>query len=142
MSEIIKSGVMIDGIEITSEHIGKKLEVVETESNHWLPVGFIATITGVTESEISLQDIGGPENCYEIENEYINSAAGWEFKWTVEPKPKKTSTKSQRQKLAKAIKEAKKVLDDAVEEAENVGMVVDISKDSVKITFNPPLEEY
>lgn len=137
---IIKTGLFVDGVEITSEHIGDELEVLVSCSDRWLPVGFVTAIVGVsTDGLITLQDVGGEESVYEID---LDDAKLWKFKWVTHPKPKKSSTKQQRQKLAKAIREAKAALDLAVSEAEEVGMVVDISKDDVKITFNPPVEEY
>lgn len=135
---IIKTGLFVDGVEITSEHIGKKLEVLKSNSDRWLPVGFVAVIVGVDDNVISLQDRGGASSFYEVG---LGDADDWKFKWVTHPKPKKSS-KEQRQKLAKAIREAKTVLDTAIKEAEEVGMVVDIFEDCVKITFNPPVEEH
>lgn len=136
---IIKTGFDIDGVEVTSEHVGKNLRVIKSSNSHWLPVNFIATIVGVRcNGEIILQDTGGVDSYYDV---YLESDC-WGFEWVTPVKPKKSSTKPMRQKLAKAVREAKAALDLAVSEAEEAGMVVDISKDCVKITFNPPLEEY
>lgn len=135
---IVKTGLFIEGVEVTSEHIGKKLEVVSSDNDRWLPEGFVTTVVSVSEYSITLKDTGGEGSIYEVDKNEID----WEFKWTTPPKPQKTSTKPIRQKLAKAIKEAKAALDSAILEAEEVGMVVDISNDCVKITFNPPVEEY
>lgn len=136
---IVKTGLFIEDIEVTSEHIGKKLEVLRSNSD-WLPVGFITIIEGVSsDGVITLQDTGGTDSHYDVECSDVDD---WKFKWVTPPKPKKSSTKSMRQKLAKAVREAKAILDSTVSEAEEVGMIVDISKDGVKITFNPPVEEY
>lgn len=138
---IIKTGFDIDGVEVTSEHIGNKLKVIKTGNSRWLPVDFIATIEAVYSSgQITLQDTGGVDSHYDVDLESESDC--WEFKWVAPAKPKKSSTKQQRQKLAKAIREVKAMLDFVVSEAEEVGMVVDISEDGVKITFNPPVEEY
>lgn len=139
MSTVIKSGKFIDDVEVTSEHIGKKLEVLKSDEDHWLPVDFITTIKGVHDNGvILLHDTGGADSYYEVDLE----SNCWKFKWVTPHKPKNPSTKPQRQKLAKAIREAKAALDSAIQEAEEVGMVVDVSKDNIKITFNPPVEEY
>lgn len=136
---IVKTGRYIDGIEVTSVHIGKKLVVLKSDDDRWLPVGFIATIENVYDNGvIDLLDTGGGDSSYGV----VLNDAHWEFKWDTPPKLKKASTKSLRQKLAKAIREAKKVLDNTVKEAEEVGMVVSVSDDGIKITFNPPVEEY
>ena len=139
MGAIVKSVYFIDGVEVTSEHIGKKLKIFKSNDNHWLPVGFVTTIVGVrSKSVIDVQDIGGTNSYYTIDLDF----GCWEFGWVTPVKRKKSSTTQQRQKLAKDIREAKMVLDTAVKEAEEVGMVVDISNDFVKITYNPPAETY
>lgn len=135
---IIKTGLFIEGVEVTSEHIGKNLKVVSTTHRRWLPVGFVTTIVDVFESLLVLRNVKGESSWYGV----AALANNFEFEWVTLPKPKNSSTKSQRQKLAKAIKEAKVALDSAIQEAEEVGMKVDISNDGVKITFNPPVEEY
>lgn len=136
---IVKTGYCIDGIEVTSEHIGNKLEVLKSGDHYWLPAGFIATIENVYDNGvIDLLDTGGGDSSYGVDLDAVH----WEFKWVTLPKPKKPSTKSMRQKLAKAVREAKTVLGNAIKEAEEVGMVVSVSGDGIKITFNPPVEEY
>lgn len=139
MNVIIKSGRFIDGVEVTSEHIGKKLKVIKSDDHRWLPVDFISTIRAVSSDNIiDLHDTGGGDSHYAIDLNY----GSWEFKWVNRPKPKKSSAKQQRQKLAKSIREAKSALALLVSEAEEIGMVVSISEDDIKITFNPPREEY
>lgn len=138
MSEFIKTGFCIDGVEVTSEHIGKKLEVLESDDDDYLPVGFVTVIKAVYESGVLLQDTSGSDNYYAVDIEWYR----WKFKWATLAEPKKSGSKRQRQKIAKTIRDAKAALDLAVRAAEEVGMVVNISKDCVKITFNPPAEEY
>lgn len=138
MNIVIKSGLYIEGAEVTSEHLGKKIQVIQSDNERWLPVGFTTTIKGVySNGVIDLEDTGGEDSCYTV----APMVECWEFKWVTPAKPKKSS-KEQRQKLAKSIREAKMVLDTAIKEAEEIGMVVDISNDFVKITFNPPAETY
>lgn len=139
MSYIIKSGVYVDGVEITSEHIGTKLVVLGDDygdskvSVVYQPVGFETSIVRVDSNYFYTEDADGDERAVCVDDCYS---------FATPPKTKQKSSKPQRQKLAKAIREAKNVMDAAIKEAEEVGMMVDITKDSVKITFNPPMEEY
>ena len=140
--EIIKTGCCIDGIEVTSEHIGKNLVVLKTYDDQRLPVGFVTTIKNVYGGVVDLQDAGGEYSCYDVEldSDY------WEFEWVepinLEVLKKEASTKPQRMRIAETIRDAKAALDLAVSAAEEAGMKVSISNDGVKITFNPPVEEY
>lgn len=67
MSGIIKSGVYVDGVEITSEHIGTKLVVLpdffgySSISDSYQPVGFETSITGVDVACFYTEDSDGDE---------------------------------------------------------------------------------
>lgn len=136
---IVKTGLFIEDIEVTSEHIGKKLEVLRSNSD-WLPVGFITIIEGISsDGVITLQDTGGEDSYCDVKCSDVDD---WKFKWVTPPKPKKSSTKPQRRKLAMAVRAAEEVLQHAIQNAEDVGMVVSVSGNGIKITFNPPTEEY
>lgn len=139
MSNIIKSGVYIGNTEVTSEHIGKKVIVLPDEdgdsmaSNKYQPVGYETTIIEVYDGYFYTEDNDGDLREVDADNCY---------KWATPQKPPVKSSKPQRQKLAKAIKEARKQLDEAVNNAKEVGMNVSMDGDTIKITYNPPMEEY
>lgn len=129
---VIKTGGFIEGIEVTSEHIGMELKVLGTTNGYRLPEGFITIIEDVkSDGVVVLKDATDVHGTYIVN---LKSDC-WSFAWV-------PITKKQRHVLAKAIREAKAVLDLAIQEAEEVGMVVDISDGNIRITFNPPVEEY
>lgn len=46
----------IEGVEVTDEHVGEKLEVVEEIHQRWLPKGFVSGILDFTGTEVEILD--------------------------------------------------------------------------------------
>lgn len=141
MVDIIKSGYYIDDVEVTSEHIGMKAEVVETDNRTYLPIGFIATIHSVECDYVEFEDAGGDSSYYDVHN----SEHRFKFKWVNSPviKPKQSSTKPARQKLAKSIKQSVADIQKLIDEAESYGMIVEgLQIEEIEVKFQPPMEVY
>tara|TARA_R110000765_G_scaffold380477_2_gene471535 strand:- start:446 stop:844 length:399 start_codon:yes stop_codon:yes gene_type:complete len=132
---MIKSGMSIEGIEVTDTHVGKEVVVTMTNNDRYLPVGFKAKIHYVGSNDYEVLDNEGDVFC--IDNNQ-------EFKWATPPKPLPKTTPAQRKKLASAIKVELNVLLAAVKDAEAVGMEVDLTdvREGVKMSFQPPMETW
>lgn len=133
--------IKVEGTEITEEHVGKKLIIVETESREYLPVGFEGEICRVEDDgQVFLFDTAKTEHngsCYGVSvREYQSD--DWKFKLGEGFKARPKTSITERKRLAKEIRAAKEVLKDAVLAAREVGMVVD----GENITYNPPQEKY
>tara|TARA_Y100000310_G_scaffold74348_1_gene70463 strand:+ start:5526 stop:6023 length:498 start_codon:yes stop_codon:yes gene_type:complete len=134
---IKKSGVIVEGVEISSEHIGQNLEVVESNESRYLPKGFISEVLEVSNGGMVLLDTGNERsNGWYLSDKYIT---GMKFKWVdrslvalLKP-PVKQVSENVRGKKAKALREAweakekaiceyEKLLSEAQEES--VGLVV------------------
>jgi hypothetical protein len=135
---MIKSGFFIEGVEVTETHIGRMLEVVKSNTSFY-PVGFTTPILNVSSGFYELADTDGDlcNWCSEDDNEV-------DFKWSRPPVPKVKSTPAQRKKCANAIKVQLSVLLATVNDAEVLGVEVCLTniREGVKITFDPPQEEY
>lgn len=138
--------IKIGGLEFTEKDVGKFVVVEETGSERWLPVGFEAEVLTVNKGTIYVLDTDN-----EKENPYEICAGGYfKFKWKTQPAPKKQVSKQQRKKLALKVKEAYTSQQEAneafnlAEEACNqAGMDVALNDDdSIKVSYQPPLEEY
>lgn len=145
--KIIKSGLFIEGVEVTSDHIGEEIDIVRPWSNFQNPSASTYNIGAVdTDNTFCLRQLTGDKKEYRWVTETTIDRNGaidhWRWVDRSVVNPHATSTKPQREQLAETIRDAKAALDLAVREAEAAGMKVDISKDGVKITFNPPAEEY
>lgn len=141
---IIKSGVYVEGVEITSEHIGMELIVFESGSD-FLTAGCSYPIVKVVEGSFEmLDDDDDIDDLYAVDV-YRSKDWGLVFKWakpTKQPQPTIKSTLTSRKKMAKEIKEAYNNLQLAIANAEKCGMMVVVKDDDIKITYNPPMEEY
>lgn len=136
---IIRSGVFIENIEVTSEHIGKRVRVIH-DGNKYQPFGFVTTIDGVYDGDFDILDNNGHVRGVHTSNQYE-----WVDHPSKKPEPAiyQDSTKQQRQDIADSIRQYKAQLDDALKAAKEMGMTVATCEDgSVKINFQPPLEEY
>lgn len=142
--DIIKSGVYVEDVEITPEHIGMELTVVKSSSRYlteYCSYPIIKVIEGIIKI---LDDEDDLEDLYHIDMGDINNVR-FIFKWAEPIKQPQTTIKStltSRKKMAKEIKEVHNNLQLAIANAEQCGMVVVVSSDDVKITYNPPMEEY
>lgn len=132
---MIKSGMFIEGIEVTDAHVGKGVVVTKSDNSRYLPVGFKTKIHYMYSDCYEVLDNGGDE--FSVDNDQ-------EFKWVTPPTPLPKSTPAQRKKLASAIKVELKALLAAVLAAEEVGIEVDLTgvREGVKMSFQPPMEEY
>jgi hypothetical protein len=110
-NDVIKSGVFVEGVEVTSDHIGKYLEVVRTNTPRYLPLGFHAKIY-IREHEDEILGLLDTE-CKQDDLYYcgLSDDELWEFRWVdrsiVTPKkPVKQASEQARSKLAKQLREA------------------------------------
>lgn len=148
MSEIIKSGLFVEGLEVTSEHIGQELNIGENFKD--LSTDYKCIITEIDSDDCPIRVENREEGVY-IDHEWLDIEEQGKilhWKWVdrslVEPqKPKQSSTKPTRQKLAKAIKQSVADLQKLIDEADSYGMIVEgISIEDIKVKFYPPMEEY
>lgn len=145
----IKSGLFIEGVEVTDEHIGKEINIGE---DVWdLSTDYKCVITNVDESysPVRIDNIGDDGDCVEynwVELDDQKEILHW--KWVdrsmvLPPKPTQPSSKQQRQKLAKQLKFAIEEVKKQLEELGEYGMIVEgVDIGDVKIKFQPPMEEY
>lgn len=138
MTEIIRSGVLVEGVEITSEHIGMMLEVVETDEYTYLPVGFHAKVVDVSNGELHLLDTDDDaDSPSTIE---INDLV--KLKW-ISPVQKLESVQPEREQLAKSIRKQYKKLQKLLKQAQQYNMIVDVElKNEFEISYQEPKEEY
>lgn len=143
MTGIIKSGIFVGGVEVTSEHIGRKLVVVESTTTH-LTEGCSYCIMDVRVDGIYLLDNDEDEDdLYRvIENEVKREFLTFKWKEVVQLPPKLKSTPTSRKKIAKEIKEIHESLQFAIANAEEHGMIVKLEDNDIKISYQPPMEEY
>lgn len=123
-TEVVKSGLFVEGIEVTSKHIGKELEVVVTDSDRWLPVGFVATLDSVARSgTLHIKDNSNDSWDFNLEN--VDEWGRFTFKWvdrtTVAPaKPVKMVSEQARSKTAKQLRDAWEILEQAKHDYDNI----------------------
>lgn len=138
MTEIIRSGVFVEGVEVTSEHIGMMLEVVETDTDKYLPVGFNTRILDVSSGKVVLLDTDNNED-EPFHMEVHNSI---KLKW-MNLVQKVESTQLEREQLAKNIRKQHEKLQKLLKQARQYGMIVDVGmKNEFEISYQEPKEEY
>lgn len=166
MTEIIKSGLIVEGVEITSEHIGMKLEVVETDSDRYLPVGFETKVLEVHDMSVAFYDTDHNERSgYGVADyEYDDFKFEWVDRSIVEPpkpaQPVKMVGEQKRTAIAKQLRaawEAKEEADKAYQElleqatSDKVGLSVTTLghdeggnkiDDELRISFDAPTKYY
>ena len=152
MTEIIKTGMYIEGVEITSEHIGQK--VILDENIYDLDSEAV-NIIDVVGDEVMLHfrvrslNMSGdsydwfcPEDLKDVKTV---SRWKWADRSIVEGQDKsmevEDSSKIERKILAENIRNAEKELQKAIANAEECGMMVS-GLQNTTIKYQPPMEEY
>ena len=146
MTNIIKSGLFIEGVEVTSEHIGQEVvlhrDVWDLQKDGQ---NIITAVRGedfrVSWFEDNSTDFNWVDDCD------VDVISNWKWKdrsivsKTQPTKPHIKTTATQRKKLAKEIREAEKLLKQAIANAQECGIIVSGYKDLV-VEFYPEKEVY
>ena len=155
-TEVVKSGLFVEGIEVTSEHIGQKLEVVVTDSDRWFPVGFAATLGSVARSgALHIIDNTDDNWAFNLDNLEL-----FTFKWVdrtilAPAKPVEMVSEQARSKTAKQLRDAWEILEQAKHDynkilgkatASNVGLKITESvvdeENVLVVSYNAPEKFY
>lgn len=145
MSKVIKSGVMIEGVEVTSEHVGKNLRIISGYGSYFYkedtyPIDDVFSgYVYVLDKDKDSVEYYGEGHC---DNNTGSIVFGWEK--AVKTVSIDASSITSRKKLAKQVQTDLKALLASIDDAEKVGMNLDLTniKEGIKMTFQPPLEEY
>ena len=144
----IKSGMFIEGVEVTSDHIGQEVNI--GENFKCLSTDYKCIITEIDSDDCPIRVENSDKNGY-IDHEWVDKMEQdkvlhwrWVDRSLVEPpKQKQSSTKPARQKLAKSIKQSVADIQKLIDEAESYGMIVEgLQIEEIKVKFQPPMEEY
>jgi hypothetical protein len=135
----------IDDIRVFKGHEGMWLRVVQTDTQYY-PKGFETKVINADADGFTTADKEGDIDTWDGAREggLLDGDVLVVFEWVLEVPRVTRSSPTSRRKIADSIKVNLCTFLAAVSEAEKLGMEVCLQniKEGVKITFDPPQEEY